>query len=244
LIKNFVIIVFLFSSLMFFSRTCIAQTEFSDTITMGERSLDSINFYLSKDFSRSESTVKGFIHIPVGNKIYRIPYKVTSTAIPFVSRGRQYFRMTGLSLDEDSLGNHLQELFRNPREKLRSPINSVDWKNSDTYRRYFEPYDLNSEFLTITKEKSNNVDNAEDEFESFLTEGTGAYVVQNYENFPLPQTIDLEIDLKKTPRSLSVLDLEFNFDKLTPEFQRLLLNYGNSNILKYQNRRSLDPKTE
>lgn len=243
MIKNFVIVC-IYLSFVLISQSCIAQTEISDTITLDEKSLDSINFYLSKDFSRSENKTKGTLHIRINDTIYKIPYNVTSTAIPIVQRGRQYFRMTGLSLDEDSLGYYLQELFRNPREKLRYPINSIDWKNSDIYRRYFEPYDMNSEYLITTKEKSSDLDNSEDEFESFLTEGTGPYVVQNYENFPLPQTIDLEVDLKKMPRSLSVLDLEFNFDKLTPEFQRLLLNYGNSSSLKYQNRRSIDPKNE
>ncbi|MEO8446999.1 MAG: hypothetical protein ABI528_05855, partial [bacterium] len=116
LLKNFSIILILFSSFVLFSQTGIAQTEYSDTVTMDEKSLDSINFYLSRDFSRSESTVKDTLYIPVGDKIYRVPFKVTSTAIPIINRGRQYFRMTGLSLDEDSLGNHLQELFRNPRE--------------------------------------------------------------------------------------------------------------------------------
>lgn len=244
--KNFIFIMFMLLCSLFLCKNSIAQQpESSDTITLDEQSLDSINFYLSRDFSRIENTVKDTLIIRgEDNKVYKIPYKVTSIAIPYLHTGRQYFRMTGLTLEEDSLGYYLQELFRNPRRRLRVPISNADWKNSETYRLYFEPYDQNSEFLVRTKETAEVKDDGEDEFQNFLADGSEAYVIQNYENFPLPQTIDLEVDLKKTPRALSVLGLEFNFDKLSPEFQKLLLKYGNNNSAKYRNRRSIDPKSE
>jgi len=246
MMKNFILIGFMLLCTLFVYENSIAQQpESSDTVTLDEQSLDSINFYLSRDFSRIENTIKDTLTIRgEDNKVYKIPYRVTSIAIPYLQSGRQYFRMTGLSLDEDSLGYYLQELFRNPRERLRIPISNADWKNSETYRRYFEPFDQNSEFLIRTKETAEDKNEGEDEFQNFLTEGSEAYVIQNYENFPLPQTIDLEVDLKKNPRSLSVLGLEFNFDKLTPGLQKLLLKYGNNNSAIYSNRRSIDPKSE
>jgi len=60
----------------------------------------------------------------------------------------------------------------------------------------------------------------------------------------LPQSIDLEVDLTKSPRVLTVLGLEFNFDKLDKGFQELLLKYGYSSNKKYLNRRSNEEKNE
>ncbi|MEO8664681.1 MAG: hypothetical protein ABI462_04215 [Ignavibacteria bacterium] len=245
LTKNLFNIIFITGFFSILSTFCQAQDidSFSekDTVTLGEIPLDSIRFYLSRDFSRVENNVKDTLFVPYENKILRIPYKITSTAISNVPRGRQYFRLTGLFLDQDSLGYYIKDLFRNPRERLKDSISAIDWKNSDVYLRYFEPYDFNSEYLSnnteSNKEKANSDD---DEFQNFLAEGNVGYVAQNYESFPLPQTIDLEVDLKKSPRVLSVLGLEFNFDKLAPELQKLLLRFGN--LSQYENRRSVESK--
>jgi len=231
-----------------FSNFCISQdelpdnqnTQFSDTIKLDEISLDSIRFYLGGNLNRIDNNTKDTIFLPIDGKIYRIPYKVTSTALINIQRQPKYFSVTGLSLSQDSLEFYLKELFRNPRSKLKDSISSINWKNSETYLRYFEPYDPNSEYRASNQSSKNEKD--EDEFESFMAGDKSGYVIQNYEQFPLPQSIDLEVDLTKSPRVLSVLGLEFNFDKLNNGFQELLYRYGYSSKKEYLNRRSNEKK--
>jgi hypothetical protein len=252
------------------------QADIADTITLNEVRLKS-----------SSDTV----YVTVGDTIYKIPVKLPSNASSNIQKGRQYFRFEGLRLSQNNLEYHLKELFKNPREKLKDPISAIDWKNSDVYRRYFEQYDENSEFLGKAKEIRDSIERAENdsiekarndsiagvngdtnagddlsdddnsnlfgkseysngkEVEYFdllryLDEGDDIDVPQNYENFPLPQTIDFEVDLRKSPRVLRVLEIEFDFDKLTPEFRRLLLLLGNNDSKNIRNRRSVFPINE
>ncbi|MBK8553060.1 MAG: hypothetical protein IPL53_19155 [Ignavibacteria bacterium] len=103
--------------------------------------------------------------------------------------------------------------------------------------RYFEPYDKNSPNRTGNEDNSSQQDvNEFDEFKSNSGEG---YVIQNYENFPLPETVDIEVDLRKSPGVVKILGLEFDFDKLDKVFQRLLLEYekSGSNIKKSNSER-------
>ena len=84
--------------------------------------------------------------------------------------------------------------------------------------RYFEKYDQNSSNLSG---KKINTDNDEEENEE-------DDVIENYDSFPLPETIDIIVDLKGNPKVVTILGLEFDFTKLNPKFQKLLLGYGGS----------------
>ncbi len=233
-----------------YSNTCKSQNELPelqeskmiDTVTVDEKSLDSIKFYMSANSTRIDNNSKDTIFLSVEDKVYRIPVNVTSTALVNLQRKAKYFKVTGLLLSEDNLDLYLKELFRNPREKLKDSISAINWKNNDIYLQYFERYDENSPYSGDNNTGNNK--SSENELESFLSDGSNGYVEQNYDQFPLPQSIDLEVDLTKSPRVLTVLGLEFNFDKLDKGFQELLLKYGYSSNKKYLNRRSNEEKNE
>lgn len=243
----FLVIVVLFTV---FSNLCYSQDElsefnnnqFSDTIRLDEISLDSIKFYLGGNFSRNDNDTKDTILIPIDGKIYRIPYKVTSTALINTQRQPKYYSVTGLSLSQDSLDIYISELFRNPRGILKDSISSANWHNSDIYLRYFEPYDPNSPYREGSKKTI--AEKEENELDFLMSDGKYGYTEQNYEDFPLPQSIDLEVDLTKSPRTLTVLGLDFNFDKLNKRFQELLFRYGYSTKKEYMNRRSNERKKD
>lgn len=215
--------------------TYMSDSQYSDTLILNEVALDSARFYLTEDVSKIENTIRDTLFLAIDGKIYRLPYRITSTTnVVFKGRNR-YFRLTGLPLvQEVELQAYITELFKNPREKLKDVIPANQWKNSSVYLRYFEPYD---------KESPNRVDNEEtnsqqdvNEFDEFKSNSGEGYVVQNYENFPFPETVDIEVDLRKTPGTVNILGLEFNFDKLDKGFQRLLLEYEKSgNNIKKSN---------
>ena len=113
------------------------------------------------------------------------------------------------------------------------------WKNSEIYNRYFKPFDA----ISRKKENDENYNSEiENELDQIKKGGKGGYVEQNYDDFPLPQTIDIEVDLTKSPREIIILGLPFNFDKLENGFQELIYKYySNTN---YKNRRSFEKKDE
>lgn len=214
-------------------KSSYATHEVSDTIQTEEVVLDSMTFYLLGDDNQIQNTRKGSFIIKIDDKYYEIPYRLPTKAVVDL-RGHSYnFKMTGLSLRENTqLETYLKNLFRNPRPKLKEYISPKNWKNSPIYIQYFEPYDQNS---TNTVEKRRLNPKNESEENAFLGDDTDGGI-EDYENFPLPETIDLEVDLRKTPKILKVLGLEFNFDKLDKGFQELLLDYGRGS---QKNRRSV-----
>lgn len=223
---------------------CSVITKGDTTILGYETLLDSINFYLSRESNRADYTAKDTLIFvdSTTNRVFKIPYKITSTATTNAYLGAKYFRMTGLFLQQDSLDYYLHDLFSYPLEKLKDSIGAVDWKNHPIYLTYFEPYDTKSEFRSTGSRQISEDEGSTSDFDQWKQQGGNNYVEQNYSDFPLPQTIDLEVDLRKYPRVLNVLGLEFNFDKLSPGLKSLLLRFGS--LPKYRNRRSLEPRTE
>lgn len=229
---------------VFLVNVCFAETSAkliynsnqSDTLDLDEISLDSARFYITEDLSNAENTIRDTIYMEIDGKMYKLPYRITATTkVVFNNRG-QYFRLTGLPLGRDAaLDNYITELFKNPREKLKDPIPAKQWKNSSIYLRYFEPYDRNSNNRINSKDETTKEES--NELKEFLSDEGDIYVEQNYQNFPLPETIDIEVDLKKSPGTVTILDLEFDFDKLDKGFQRLLLEYekANKNQIKKSN---------
>lgn len=193
----------------------------ADTVRLNEIELDSIRFFLQEDLTNIENTLRGTALIRIDDKVYVIPYKITATTSVEFRRQPKLFRLTGLSLSEyDELGAYIRELFANPREKLKERISAKNWKKSSVYLKYFAPYDPNPA-SEVQRE-------ADDELKEFMAEEGDGFVEQNYENFPLPQSIDIEVDLTKTPGTVSILGLEFDFDKLDKKFQKLLLDFGDT----------------
>ncbi|HRI84607.1 MAG TPA: hypothetical protein PK536_04090 [Ignavibacteria bacterium] len=203
----------------------------SDTININnirEISLDTVKFLLFDDDASIENVRRDTIYINAGDSVYKIPYRISAKIVLDNAARNRYFKLTGLSLlDNAELESYLKDLFSNPRNKLKEEIPAKYWKRHEIYLRYFEPYDKNSPYLPGN---SLNTDYDEDEVDDQIT------VLENYENFPLPETIDMEVDLRKIPRILKILDLEFDFDKLDKRFQRLILNSGKNEI--NQNRKS------
>lgn len=243
---NYICSLFTGLFLLILSGSCFSQdtglemldSQYSDTITLSERALDTARFYLTENDSKIQNTLQGTIFLPIDGKIYKLPYRITSTASVVFKGENRYFRLTGLPLiQEIELQNYLTELFKNPREKLKDVIPANQWKNSSIYLRYFEPYDKESPNRVGNNESSSQDD--VNEFDQFKSNSGEGYVAQNYENFPFPETVDIEVDLRKTPGTVNILGLEFNFDKLDKSFQRLLLEYEKSgkNIKKSNSER-------
>jgi len=207
----------------------LSDFQISDTLILDEVSLGNARFYLTEDLSEVENTIRDTTFLTIEGKVYKLPYRITSTTKIVFGKNQTYFRLTGLSLSQNpNLENYVSELFTNPREYLKDLIPAKEWKNSAVYLRYFEPYDKNSSNRSeITNESETNEEN---ELDQFMADENSGYVIQNYENFPFPETIDIEVDLRESPKTVSILGIEFNFDKLDKGFQKLLLDYGKSGI--------------
>lgn len=232
---NYISSIFTGLFLLILTGSCFSQEtsldmldlQYSDTITLSESALDTVRFYLTEDDSKIQNTIKGFIYLPIDGIIYKLPYRITSTASVVFKSENRYFRLTGLPLiQEIELLSYISELFKNPREYLKDVIPASQWKNSSVYLRYFEPYDKESPNRVGNKESTSQDD--VNEFDQFKSNSGEGYVVQNYENFPFPETVDIEVDLRKSPGVVNILGLDFNFDKLDKGFQRLLLEYDKS----------------
>jgi hypothetical protein len=234
---NYIRIIFTGLFFIILSSSCFSQetsldmldSQYSDTITLSEEALDTARFFLTENDSKIQNTIKGTIYLPIDGKIYKLPYRITSTASVVFKGENRYFRLTGLPLiQEIELQSYITELFKNPREYLKDVIPASQWKNSSVYLRYFEPYDKESP-NRVGNEETNSQDNV-NEFDQFKSNSGEGYVVQNYENFPFPETVDIEVDLRKAPGVVNILGLDFNFEKLDKGFQRLLLEYDKSGI--------------
>ncbi len=192
----------------------------SDTVLIKEEiSLEDVRFYFFEDLTKLENTFRDTAFIKINDTIYKVPFKISAQSIIDFQKQYQNYKLTGISLYANpELESYIKELFSNPRKKLIEKISAKDWTSSSTYLRYFEKYDQNSSNLSG---KKINTDNDEEENEE-------DDVIENYDNFPLPETIDIIVDLKGNPKVVTILGLEFDFTKLNPKFQKLLLGYGGS----------------
>jgi hypothetical protein len=218
-----VIILFLFYSNSVISMELIntnRKINISDTILVKEEiSLKDVRFYFFEDLTKLENTFRDTVTVKINDTVYRIPYKISAQSIIDFQKQYQNYKLTGISLYANpELESYIKELFSNPRKKLNEKISAKDWTSSPTYLRYFEKYDQNSSNLSG---KKIDTDNDDEEYEE-------DDVVENYDNFPLPETIDIIVDLKGNPKVVTILGLEFDFTKLDPKFQKLLLGYGGS----------------
>jgi len=192
----------------------------SDTVLVKEEiSLEDVRFYFFEDLTKLENTFRDTAFIKINDTIYKVPFKISAQSIIDFQKQYQNYKLTGISLYANpELESYIKELFSNPRKKLIEKISAKDWTSSPTYLRYFEKYDQNSSNLSGNKV---NTDYDEEEYEE-------DDVIENYDNFPLPETIDIIVDLKGNPKAVTILGLEFDFTKLDPKFQKLLMGYGGS----------------
>lgn len=189
--------------------------------------LDTIKFVLINQ-SKIQKTHSDTLQIEIDGKQYLIPYKVVIASVAALQNVPSHFAISGLSLREyKNFRKQIQELFNNPREKLAVTISAKDWRNSNIYDQYFRPYDNNRDAAVNT-----------DSFEDVFIDESKQGIIPDDINFPLPESIDMEVDLRNELRILTILGLDFNFSKLDKEFQNLLLNFkdtkgrsGNKTIL-------------
>ena len=221
-------IIFVFILIVLFSNSFVSSESYSkgnnnqisDTLNIDdpEISLDTVKFYLFEDVSKLENTIRDTVYIKIEDKFYRIPYKISAQTIINYQKQYQYYKLTGVSLYANpQLESYIKALFRQPRTKLVENISAKNWTNSAIYLKYFEKYDGNSSYLPGNK-KQEEYDSDELEDEDLAKE--------NYENFPLPETIDIFVDLRSSPKVVTILGLDFDFDKLDKGLQKLLLGYG------------------
>lgn len=152
----------------------------------------------------------------------------------------KYFNITGLSLTDNSVYECIKEVFLNPRNYLKE-VPEENWMNSEIYLRYFEPYDKSSKYRIKNEDDSDEEDtDIEDQIDALRKSRTSGNIIQNYEDFPLPETIDLEVNVKDW--SLKMLDIDFDINKLNSNFRKLLFELGTNN--DYKNQRSIISKSE
>jgi len=137
----------------------------------------------------------------------------------------QHFSINGIKLrkgENKEIGSYLQEMFNKPAKFLLEPPGE-DWRNLNVYKNYFQKYDSN--YISGT----NDVESA-DEGDSDPNQEPTERNFNDYTkiNFPLPATIDLEVDLREGQRKLRVLGLDFGFDKLDKGLKSWILNFRNS----------------
>lgn len=149
---------------------------------------------------------------------YKIPIKIP---VQIVSKNpNRYFYINGLKLrrsEHKDVRKYLQELFNKPAKYL-SQILGSDWTQSNIYKDYFRKYD---DKFNDSEEFQQNYDDF-----SFNVSATEDIVDNTKINFPLPATIDLEVDLRNNDKKLlRVLGLEFNYNKLDKDFRKWLTNF-------------------
>ena len=166
----------------------------------------------------------------IEGKFYRIPYSVSLKSVDVADNMPKIFTITSLGLrDYPDFRRRLKNTFDNPRDKLYTYYSAKDWRFSEEYDRFFRQYD-NNRSATITEQTDDGL---------LGDETTGKTTSVDEIDFPLPATVDIEVNLEKDPGMVTILGVEFNFNKLDPEVKSFLVNFkdsrnrsGNKNILK------------
>lgn len=214
-----------------------AYNEPSDT-TISELQLDTLSFLIMGARSVNESRSDTLI-IQLEGKTYRVPYKVFLSGRNLAINEAKNFTIRGLGLkDYPKFSRMISKLFKEPWKYIRhddvgkdSYYDFNEWRSSNNYDRFFRQYD---------KYRNVPVEQFDQEAEDDVYDTPGySTVSSNVEiDFPLPESIDLDVDLRNSPRLLSVLGMKFNFDKLEPDLQIFLLTFddkkgksGNKTIL-------------
>jgi hypothetical protein len=166
----------------------------------------------------------------IEGKFYRIPYRVSLRSVDVADNMPKIFTITSLGLrDYPDFGKRLKDIFDNPRDKLYTYYSAKDWRFSEEYDRFFRQYD-NNRTATITDQTDDGL---------LGDETTGKTTSVDEIDFPLPATVDIDVNLEKDPGMVTILGVEFNYNKLDPEFKSFLINFkdnrnrsGNKSILK------------
>lgn len=201
----------------------------SDTVDAGRQyDLDTIKFLntYQKNVSLLHSDT---LIVQIEGKYYRIPYKVTLKSVDVADNTPKRFSISSLALrDYPDFSRRLKNIFDNPRERLYTYYSPKDWRFSEEYDRYFRQYDENRS-ATVSEQTDEGL---------LGDETTGKTSSIDKIDFPLPATVDIEVNLEKDPGLVRILEVDFNFNKLDPEMKSFLVNFrdtrgksGNRNIL-------------
>ncbi len=211
----------------------IPQTEStaqSDTVDVGRQyDLDTIKFLntYQKNVSLLHSDT---LFVQIEGKYYRIPYKVTLRSVDVADNTPKRFAISSLALrDYPDFSRRLKNIFDNPRERLYTYYSPKDWRFSEEYDRYFRQYDENRS-ATVSEQTDEGL---------LGDETTGKSSSIDKIDFPLPSTIDIEVNLEKDPGLVRILEVDFNFNKLDPEMKSFLVNFRDTRG-KSGNRNNLD----
>ncbi len=154
--------------------------------------------------------------VQIEGKYYLIPYRVALKSVDIADNTPKQFRITSLALrDHLDFSKMLQNMFNYPRERLYIYHSAKDWRFSEEYDRYFRQYDENRT-ATITEQTDDGL---------LGDETTGKTSNIDKIVFPLPATVDIDVNLNKDPGMVTILGVEFNFNKLDPEMKSFLINF-------------------
>ncbi len=202
----------------------------SDTADVGRiYELDTIRFLNS--YQKNVNLLHAdTLNVEIEGKYYRIPYKVYLKSVDIADNMPKQFTITSLGLrDYPDFRRRLKNIFDNPRDKLYTYYSAKDWRFSEEYDRFFRQYD-NNRSATISEQTDDGL---------LGDETTGKTTSVDEIDFPLPATVDIEVNLEKDPGMVTILGVEFNFNKLEPEVRSFLINFkdnrnrsGNKDVLK------------
>ena len=168
--------------------------------------------------------------VQIEGKYYKIPYRVSLKSVDLADNAPKRFTINSLGLrDYPNFRKRLKNIFDNPRDKLYTYYSAKDWRFSEEYDRFFRQYDGNRS-ATVSEQTDDGL---------LGDETTGKTTSVDQIDFPLPATVDIEVNLEKDPGMVTILGVEFNFNKLDPEVKSFLINFkdsrnrsGNKDILK------------
>lgn len=197
----------------------VIATAQSDTVFVNrEYSLDTIRFLntYQKNVSLLHSDT---LTVQIEGKYYRIPYRVSLKSVDIASNTPKKFSINSLGLrDYPDFRKRLQDMFNNPREKLYIYYSDKDWRFSEEYDRFFRQYD-NNRTATVYEQTDEGL---------LGDETTGKSTSVNNIQFPLPATVDINVNLEEDPGKVTILGVEFNFNKLDPEVKSFLISFKDS----------------
>ena len=133
--------------------------------------------------------------------------------------------------NQNYIREYVDSLFRNPREKLKGNYSPQNWVDSDIYWGIFKPYQITN---SDDEAKSENYGGDQYKASKEKYKSKSNYKETIFENFPIPETLDIEVDLRKSPRTVNILGIEFDYDKLDKGFLKKLWDLERKTDKKYK----------
>lgn len=168
--------------------------------------------------SKEMEIIKYQVEIEIDGKIYKVPVEIPIRIDSKISSFHYFIRGIKLRDPENKeVRMYLQEVFNKPAKYLLEPPGE-DWTKLNVYKNYFQKYDKKYSSVGIQSGENDESDPMREPENSTVNDNTDI-------DFPLPSTIDLEVDLLSNPRKFTALGVEFNFDKLKKNFKDWLIGF-------------------